>query len=59
MLSKYHVEIKQIQRADKDDIEDNEEIVKVIGQYAKIGFPRNELIKNLTSINNIKEVIAE
>lgn len=59
MLSKYHVEIKQIQRADKDDIEDNKEIVKIVGQYDKIGFPKNELIKNLTSINNIKEIIAE
>lgn len=59
MLSKYHVEIKQIQRADKDDIKDNEEIVKIIGQYDKIGFPKNELIKNLTSINNIKDIIAE
>lgn len=59
MLSRYHVEIKQIQRSDKDDIDDNEEIIKVIGQYDKIGFPKNELIKNLTAINNIKEIIAE
>lgn len=59
MLSKYHVEIKQIQRSDKDDIEDNKEIVKIVGQYDKIGFPRNELIKNLTSIKNVKEIITE
>lgn len=58
-LSKYHVEIKQIQRADKDDIEDNEEMIKIVGQYDRIGFPKNELIQNLTSIKNVKEIITE
>lgn len=57
-LSKYQVEIKQMKKSNKEEEEDNETI-HIIGHYNKKGFKKNELIRSITSIKNVEEVIEE
>ena len=57
-LSAYQVEIKQMKRLKKEEKEDIETI-HVIGNYNKKGFKKNELIRKITSIQNIEEVLQE
>ncbi len=57
-LSKYQVEIKQMKKPSKEEDEDNE-IIHIVGHYNKKGFKKNELIRNITSIENVEEVIEE
>ena len=56
-LTDYKVEIKNIKRPDKDDQYTESELIKIIGHYNKRGFKKNELLKNITSINNVSEVM--
>lgn len=58
-LSNYNVEIKHIKRPNKDEIESDGETIKIIGQYNKKDFKKNELISNITSISNVSEVMEE
>ena len=58
-LTKYNVEIKQIKRQNKEDKEAKSETIHIIGHYNKRGFKKNELLKNVTSIENIGEVLEE
>ncbi len=59
LLSKYHVEIKQIKRPDKDDDDNGSETVIISGQYDRVGFNKNELLHNITSLKNVKELVEE
>lgn len=59
VLSKFQVEIKQMKRPKKDEKGEDSEIVHIVGQYNKKGFKKNELIRELTSIENIEEVRQE
>lgn len=58
-LTKYNVEIKQIKRQHKEDKEVKSETIHIIGHYNKRAFKKNELLKNVTSIENIGEVLEE
>lgn len=60
-LSKYQVEIKEMKRPKKEENEEesNDEIIHIMGQYNKKGFKKNELISNITAIENIAEVFQE
>lgn len=61
-LSKYEVDIKQIKRSDKDtgsDSSDDTESVIIVCQYNKKMFSKNELVRTLSSIENVKDVIVE
>lgn len=60
-LTNFNIEIKQIKIQDNDNIEEEseEETIKIIGQYNKKGFKKNELISDITSIKNVLEVIEE
>lgn len=53
-LTNYQVEIKQIQRPNKE-----EEKIHMVGHYNKKGFKKNELIRKITAIPNIEEVLQE
>lgn len=57
-LTNFEVEIKQIKRPNKDE-EDDTNTIHVIGQYNKKGFNKNRLFKNISSIENVKEIIEE
>ena len=57
-LSAYQVEIKQMKRLKKEEKEDIETI-HIIGNYNKKGFKKNEVIRKITSIQNIEEVLQE
>ena len=56
VLSKYQVEIKQMKRPKKDEEGEN---IHIVGHYNKKGFKKNELVKNLTTIENVEEVLQE
>ncbi len=58
-LSDYQVDIKQIKRPKKEEKESELEIVHIVGHYNKKGFKKNELLRNITSIENIEEVLQE
>ena len=57
-LSHYEVDIKQIKRASKDKPEDPESII-IIGDFNRKLFKKNQLILDITSIENVAEVIVE
>ena len=55
ILSKYEIDIKQMQLHDEED----ENIIKVLGHYNKRELKKNELISKITSLKEVKEVIEE
>ena len=59
ILSNYNVEIKQVKRPNKDESDTEEETIRIVGQYNKRGFKKNELIRKITSLKNVNEVIEE
>ena len=58
-LSDSQVEIKQIKRLNQEEDEEVGETIHIIGQYNKKGFKKNELLRNITSIENVEEVMEE
>lgn len=59
IFSDYKIEIKQIKRPNKDETDTDVETIRVAGHYNKKGFKKNELIKNITSLKYVNEVIEE
>lgn len=59
LLSKYEIDIKQMKKIDEIDSENDSTILKIIGQYNKKSLNKNQLIKNISLIENISEVIEE
>ena len=59
ILSEYKVDIKQMKKLDEDDSDDNPTVLKIIGHYNKKGFNKNQLLKNLSLIENVSEIIEE
>jgi len=58
ILSKYEVNIKQIKR-DKEDVNDDSETLVVIGEYNKKIFSKNELVRTISLIDTVTNIIAE
>lgn len=58
VLSKYHVDIKQIQKSNTDSNDDGGTVV-IIGHYNKKTFRRNELMRNLSSIEKVNDIMVE
>ena len=56
-LTDYEVEIKNIKRPDREDLNEESELIRIIGHYNKKGFKKNELLSKITSINNVSEVM--
>ena len=59
IFSDFNVDIKHIKRPKKDELESNIELVTIVGQYAKKGFKKNELLKNISSLENVTEILEE
>ena len=47
-----------MKKSNKEEEEDNE-IIHIIGHYNKKSFKKNELIRSITSIESVEEVIEE
>lgn len=58
-LSLYQVEIKQMKKAKKEELQEEGEIIHIVGHYNKRGFKKNELLRNMTTIENVTEVLEE
>ena len=58
-LSEYQVDIKHMKKLNEDETEDNSTILKIVGQYNKKGFNKNQLIRNLSLVENVAEIIEE
>ena len=59
ILSEYQVDIKQMKKLNEVDSENDSTVLKIIGQYNKKGFNKNLLLKNISLIENVAEVIEE
>ena len=59
ILSDYQIDIKQMKKLDEVDTESDSTVLKIVGQYNKKGFNKNLLLKNLSLIENVAEVIEE
>ena len=57
-LSEYKIEIKQIKRPNKNN-DSEEETIRILGQYNKMELKKNGLIRNITALDNVIEVIEE
>lgn len=56
-LSSSDIEIKQIKRSSKDDLESEKETIILVGHYNKKEFNKNELLRNITSIESVGGII--
>lgn len=59
IFNDFNVDIKHIKRPKKDEIESNSEIVNIVGQYAKKGFKKNELLRSISTLENVTEIMEE
>ena len=59
VLDNYKIEIKQIKRQVKEDKEEKGETVHIVGHYNKKSFKKNELLRNITAIENIQEILED
>lgn len=59
LLSEYQVEIKQMKKLDKYETEADFTALKILGQYNKKAFNKNQLLKNISLIENVSEIIEE
>lgn len=59
ILSEYQVDIKHMKKLNEDETDDNSTVIKIVGQYNKKGFNKNQLIKNLSLVENVAEIIEE
>ena len=62
VLSKYEVDIKQIKRAEKDtdaSEDDTSESLVIVGQYNRKIFNKNELVRTISLIENVNDVVVE
>ena len=56
VLSKYEVDIKQMKKLAEVETEHDYTVLKIIGQFNKKVFSKNELIKNVSLIENVAEI---
>lgn len=56
-LSSADIEIKQMKRSNKDDLESEKETIILVGHYNKKSFNKNELLRNITSIESVGGII--
>ena len=58
VLSNHNVDIKQIQKSNTDSNEDGGTVV-ILGNYNKKTFKRNELMRSLSSIEKVSDIMVE
>lgn len=59
ILSEYQVDIKHMKNLNEGETDDNSTVIKIVGQYNKKGFNKNQLIKNLSLVENVAKIIEE
>ena len=62
VLSKFEVDIKQIKKSDKattSDKTDTSESLVIVGEYNKKIFNKNELIRTVSLIDNVNDVVVQ
>ena len=59
ILSDYQIDIKHMKKLDEADTDDDSTVLKIVGQYNKKEFNKNQLLKILYLIENVVEVIEE
>jgi len=59
LFSKYQVDIKQMKKLSEIENDSQSTVFKVVGQYNKKGFNKNQFIKNISLIQNVSEIIEE
>lgn len=57
-LSKYEVTIKQIKKSDKN-VDESTSTLVIVGEYNKKMLNKNELVRTLSSIENVDDVVVE
>lgn len=58
LLSKYNVEIKHLKK-DNENVRTENKSIKIIGKYNIKNFNKNELMRELSSIENVSEVLQD
>ena len=58
VLNEYHIEIKQLKRKEKEEM-DSEELIKIIGQYNKKDLNKYDTMRKLTEIDYVTEILEE
>lgn len=56
VLTRYEVDIKQMKKIAEDESEDDYTVLKIVGQFNKKVFNKNQLVKNISLIENVAEV---
>ena len=57
LLSNYNIDIKQLKKTDELDNEEDSVTLKIVCHYNKNGFNKNQLLKNISLLENVSEVI--
>ena len=56
ILTKYEVGIKQMKKITEEESDNDYAVLKIVGQFNKKVFNKNQLIKNISLIENVAEV---
>lgn len=56
VLTKYEVDIKQMKKITEDESDNDYAVLKIVGQFNKKVFTKNQLVKNISLIENVAEV---
>lgn len=59
LFNEYHIDIKQMKKLAEVDSASESTVLKVVGQYNKKSFNKNRLMKNISLIENVAEIIEE
>lgn len=59
VLSNSKIDIKQMKKLEGTDNDTDSTILKIVGHYNKKGFNKNLLLKNISLIENVSEIIEE
>lgn len=59
LLSNYNIDIKQMKKVEDTDSDTSSTLLKLVCHYNKRGLNKNQLIKNLSLIENVSEIIEE
>lgn len=59
ILSNSNIDIKQMKKMEDSDNNEDSTILKIVGNYNKKGFNKNLLLKNISLLENVSEIIEE
>ena len=59
LLSNYNIDIKQLKKTDELDNEEGSVTLKIVCHYTKKGFNKNQLLKNISLLEYVSDVIEE